>query len=94
MNCLNKMRRQSEHDFAIRKAATDETVHYMIICFIQYLGDKRGFKTDSLIQMCKYIMSHAESIIGGYTTLAEAEEDVKERYGIVYKDGNIYKVGD
>lgn len=94
MDAMNKIRRQQEHDKEIKRAAVEETIHYMVINFIQYLGDKRGFKSDSIVQMCKYVISHAESISGGYTTLAEAEEDVKDRYGIVFKDGNIYKLED
>ena len=42
----------------------------------------------------RYCVSHAESIVGGWTTLEEAEEDIADRYGIRFTyDGRIYYDG-
>ncbi len=90
MKCYADNRRQQEHDLEIRRQAIIDTLHFLLILFIQYLGDKRGFKQQSLIQMCKFVISNAESIEGEYTTLKEAEEDVWERYGIKWDGDHIY----
>lgn len=90
MKCYADNRRQQEHDLEIRRQAIIDTLHFNVIQFIQFLGDKRGWKQESLIQMCKYIISHAESIEGEYTTFKEAEEDVWERYGIKWDGDHIY----
>lgn len=39
----------------------------------------------------KYCIDHAEAIAEGYTTLAEAREDVWETYGFKFTDdGRVY----
>ena len=75
----------------IKSEATSRTVEYMLLAFIQFLGDKRGWKQDSIASAVKYCIEHAEAIEQGYTTIAEAREDVWETYGFKFTDdGRVY----
>lgn len=87
MKCAVKLNEERK----IKSEAINNTVEYMMLAFIQYLGDKRGWKTKTICEAIKYCINHAESIAEGYTTLKEAKEDVWERYGIQFtEDGRIY----
>lgn len=57
---------------------------------IQFLGDKRGWKRESIFDALQWMHKHAEMILENYTTMKEVEEAVKDEYGIVYKDGTFY----
>lgn len=77
-------------DKKIKSEAINNAVEYMLIAFVQFLGDKRGWKQKSIIEALKYCFNHAEAIVEGYTTLQEAREDVWGTYGIrLTKDGRI-----
>lgn len=90
MKCAVKHRERED----IRSEAIKQAVHYMLVAFIQFLGDKRGWKPESICKAMQYCVSHAESIVGGWTTLEEAEEDIADRYGIRFTDdGRIYYDG-
>ena len=90
MKCAVKHRERED----IRSEAIKQAVHYMLVTFIQFLGDKRGWKPESICNAMRYCVSHAESIVGGWTTLEEAEEDIADRYGIRFTDdGGIYYDG-
>ena len=86
MKCAVKLNEERK----IRSEAINNTVEYMIIAFVQFLGDKRGWKQKSICDALKYCIKHAEAIADGYTTLQEAREDIWENYGIrVNDDGRI-----
>lgn len=87
MKCAVKINEQRK----IKREAINNTVEYMLLAFIQFLGDKRGWKQDSIASAVKYCIDHAEAIAEGYTTLAEAREDVWETYGFKFTDeGRVY----
>ena len=86
MKCAVKLNEQKK----IKSEAINNTVEYMLIAFIQFLGDKRGWKPKTICEALKYCISHAESIADGYTTLHEAREDIWENYGIKFENGRIY----
>ena len=86
MNCLAKRKKEEK----IKSEAINNAVEYMILAFVQYLGDKRGWKQNSLCEAIKYCFSHAEAIAEKYTTLEEAREDVWETYGIKFENGSFY----
>ena len=74
----------------IKSAAINTAIEYMMIAFIQFLGDKRGWKQKTICEAIKYCVNHAEAIVGDYTTLEEARQDVWENYGIKFENGRIY----
>lgn len=82
MKCAVKLNEERK----IRSEAINNTVEYMIIAFVQFLGDKRGWKQKSICEALKYCINHAEAIADGYTTLKEAREDIWESYGIKFTD--------
>lgn len=86
MKCAVKLNKERK----IKSTATNIAVEYMILAFVQFLGDKRGWKQKSLCEAIKYCFAHAEAIAEGYTTLAEAREDVWETYGIKFDNGTFY----
>lgn len=88
MNYIKGMRYKEKKK--IRSEAIDKSVEYMLIAFVQFLGDKRGWKQKTICEALKYVFAHAEAITGGYTTLEEARQDVWETYGIKFENGRIY----
>lgn len=86
MKCAIKLNEKRK----IKSEAINNTVEYMIIAFVQFLGDKRGWKQKTICEALKYCVSHAEAIAEGYTTIQEAREDIWENYGIKFEDGRIY----
>ena len=59
---------------------------------IQYLGDKRGWKRERIIEAIMWIHKHAEMLLEDYTTMPEVEQAVLEEYGIKFVDGNFVVV--
>lgn len=88
MNCLKGITFKEKKQ--IKSEAINQTVEYMIIAFVQYLGDKRGWKQKSICEAIKYCINHAEAIAQGYTTLQEARDDIWETYGIKFDEGRVY----
>ena len=86
MNCAVKLSEKKK----IKSEAINNAVEYMIIAFVQFLGDKRGWKQKTICEALKYCVSHAEAIVGEYTTLEEARQDVWDTYGIKFENGRIY----
>ena len=89
MKCAVKL----NHEDKIRHSAIKFAVKFMLILIAQYLGDKRGWKPKTICQAISAMMDNAESIGMGNTTIEEAEEDLKESYGI-YFDSNGHIVCD
>lgn len=88
MNCFKGMRYKEKKK--IQSETINNAVEYMIIAFVQFLGDKRGWKQKSICEALKYCVNHAESIVDEYTTLEEARQDVWDTYGIKFENGRIY----
>lgn len=86
MKCAVKINEKKK----IKSEAINNAVEYMIIAFVQFLGDKRGWKQKSICDALKQCINHAEAIVEGYTTFEEAKEDVWNTYGIKFEDGRIY----
>ena len=86
MKCAVKLNEEKK----IRSEAINNAVEYMILAFIQFLGDKRGWKQKTICEAIKYIFAHTDAIYEEYTTLEEAREDVWETYGIKFVDGGFY----
>lgn len=57
---------------------------------IQFLGDKRGWKRESIFDALQWLHKHAEMILEDYTTFSDVRQAVEEEYGIVEKDGIFY----
>ena len=88
MNCFKGMSYKEKKK--IQSETRNNAVEYMIIAFVQFLGDKRGWKQKSICEALKYIFAHTDVIYEGYTTLEEARQDVWETYGIKFENGRIY----
>lgn len=58
MKCAVKLNEKRK----IKSEAINNTVEYMIIAFVQFLGDKRGWKPKTICEALKYCVSHAEAI--------------------------------
>lgn len=56
---------------------------------IQYLGDKRGWKRERIMEAIMWMHKHAEMLLEDYTTMPEVEQAVLEEYGIKFVDGNF-----
>lgn len=56
---------------------------------IQYLGDKRGWKRERIMEAITWMHKHADMLLEDYTTMPEVEEAVLTEYGIKYEDGNF-----
>ena len=93
MNVLSvqKQRRKDYVDgyAAGRKDGCRQCVEFMIYSMIQYLGDKRGWKPERIMEAVAWIAKHAAMIDEELTTYTEVQEAVKEEYGIILKDGSF-----
>lgn len=56
---------------------------------IQYLGDKRGWKRERIMEALLWMHKHAEMLLEDYTTFPEVEQAVLEEYGIKYEEGSF-----
>lgn len=61
---------------------------------IQYLGDKRGWKRERIVEAILWIHKHAEMLLEDYTSMPEVEQAVLEEYGIKFADGNFILLED
>lgn len=74
----------------IQREAYTRAVKYMLLAFIQTLGDKMHCPPDKIVKAMEYCRRHAEMIGEGYTSIREAEDAVYKDYGIkFYPDGKI-----
>ena len=71
------------------KAGIRTAVKVNLYQVIQYLGDKRGWKRESIMKALLWMHKHAEMLLDDYTTMPEVEQAVLEEYGIRYNDGNF-----
>ena len=60
---------------------------------IQFLGDKRGWKRERIMEALLWMHKHADMLLEDYTSMPEVEEAVKDEYGIIYEDGNFILLG-
>lgn len=74
----------------IQREAYTRAVKYMLLAFIQTLGDKMHCPPDKIVKAMEYCKRHSEMIAEGYTSIREAEDAVYKDYGIkFYSDGRI-----
>lgn len=66
-----------------------ESIKYILMAVVQYLGDKRGWKREQIFRAILWLQKHAVMILEDYTTFPEVVEAVKEEYGILYEDNNF-----
>lgn len=86
MKCAVKI---NEHK-KIKSEATNNAVEFMMLSFVQYLGDKRGWKQKTICEAIKYCINHAENIAAGNITIQAVKENVWEKYGFQFtEDGRI-----
>ena len=88
LNCKKKTDKQRAYDEGYNQGLRDAT-EYMLYSYIQFLGDERGWKTESILKGIKRIHRKATMILEDYTTYEEVKEAVKEEYGIVIEDGQV-----
>ncbi len=93
MKCFNRYKhRNSDFQSGYDKGVTDgvkESIKYIMMAVIQYLGDKRGWKREAIFKAIQWMQKHATMILEDYTTFPEVVEAVKEEYGILYDDGHF-----
>lgn len=91
LTCAKKRGKDYEKGYADGVTAGIKiAIKVNMLQFIQFLGDKRGWRRESIFAAMQWTHKHAEMILEDYTTLKEVEEAVKEEYGIIYKDGTFY----
>lgn len=88
LNCKKKTDKQRAYDEGYNQGLRDAT-EYMLYSYIQFFGDERGWKTESILKGIKRIHRKATMILEDYTTYEEVKEAVKEEYGIVIEDGQV-----
>jgi len=75
------------------KAGRDEGIAVAIkvnlFQIIQFLGDKRGWKRESIADALRWLVKHADMMLEDYTTFKEVVDAVRDEYGIVYRDGQF-----
>ena len=79
---------QSGFDAGVEQGVR-ESIHYILMAVIQYLGDKRGWKRERIFDAILWLNKHAVMLIEEYTTFPEVADAVKDEYGIVYDDGRF-----
>ena len=91
MNVLSRFKQQEKDDKrAFEKGRAEgvrEAVQFILFSVIQFLGDKRGWKPERIMEAVVWIQKHAMMVDEGYTTFSEVVEAVREEYGIVYENG-------
>ena len=94
MNCVKKRQAGFQEGFEEgRKAGVNQCVEFMMFSMIQYLGDKRGWKRERIMEAIQWIAKHAIMIDENYTTYPEVRDAVKEDYGIICQDGRFILLG-
>lgn len=62
---------------------------------IQYLGDKRGWRRESIFEALRWCRKHLEMMQDkDITSLEEVEASIKEEYGIVWNGSDFELVPD
>lgn len=88
LNCKKKTAIDKAYEDGKREGVNN-AVQFMLYAFIQYFGDERGWKTESVLKGIRRIHRKATMILEDYTTYEEIKEAVKDEYGIVIKDGQV-----
>ena len=70
------------------------SIQDILFAVIQYLGDKRGWKRERIMEAIKWLNKHAAMLIEDYLTFPDVVEQVRDEYGILYKDGAFYMLSD
>lgn len=82
-------------DKIVKRESVEQAVYYMLLAFIQTLGDKYGWNGLRIVDAMKHVKNHADAIAGDYTTIRQAADAVYEEYGIKFDDdGGIYAAMD
>lgn len=93
MNVMSVQKKRSKDFEAGYKKGREVGIHQATIVnvfqFIQYLGDKRGWKRERIFDAILWIHKTAECVVEDLTTFPEIMEAVKEEYGIVL-DGDKF----
>ena len=91
MNILQSMRKRNEQQqkgyqegFA---AGVAIAIKVNLFAIIQFLGDKRGWKRESIFDCLLWLHKHAEMILEDYLTFDSVREQVEDEYGIVEDNG-------
>lgn len=71
------------------KAGIKAAVKVLMYAVCQYLGDKRGWKRESIARAILWLHKHCMMQLKGYTTAKEVEDSVIEEYGIKFEDGTM-----
>lgn len=88
LNCVKARKKDWADGFEEgRKEGVRMAVEFIMFSVIQFLGDKRGWKRERIMEAVKWIAKHANMIEEEYTTFPEVVEAVRDEYGIVYQDG-------
>lgn len=88
--CKKKRNKDYNDGYAAgREEGINNAVEYMLLSFIQFLGDKRGWSIESILKAVKWVHKHAVMIVEEYTSYGEVKTAVKEEYGIIIDDGRI-----
>lgn len=88
LNCKKKTDKQRAYDEGYNQGLRDAT-EYMLYSYIQFFGDERGWKTESILNGIKRIHRKATMILEDYTTYEEVKDAVKDEYGIVIENGQV-----
>lgn len=93
MNVLGPIKKRSKEYHAGfeagRKMGVQQATIVLIMFFVQFLGDKRGWKRERIFDAIIRIQSNAESVSGEWTTFPEVVDAVRKDYGIIYQDGKF-----
>lgn len=92
LNCIKKTEAEKAYEKGKaegKQEGVNNAVQFMLYAFVQYFGDERGWKTESVLKGIRRIHRKATMILEGYTSYQEIKDAVKEEYGIVIEDGQI-----
>lgn len=62
--------------------------------FAQFLGDKRGWNRYSIFRALRWMEKHADMMLTDYMSFDGVMNQVKEDYGIVWKDNQFFLLTD
>lgn len=90
LGCIKKRGKDYQQGFdAGVKEGIKVAIKVNLFQVIQFLGDKRGWKRERIMDALLWIHKHAEMLLEDYTTFPEVEEAVLEEYGIKYDNGSF-----
>lgn len=96
LNCIKKTEAEKAYEKGYEKGKAEgkqegvnNAVQFMLYAFVQFFGDERGWKTESVLKGIRRIHRKATMILEDYTTYQEIKDAVKEEYGIVIENGQV-----